>query len=171
MPRFVSDGPDIPERLLWGHEEGKVVFFCGAGISYPAGLPDFKGLVEQIYYNLGTTRNLIEEKAFANFQYDATLDLLERRIPGNRQAVRSALDKVLKPKWRKKGATETHKALLQLAEDRKGKVRLVTTNFDQIFERVRKQCSPPLCHASPTYPKTDTVAWCYLFTRLAPQHS
>ncbi|MGQ0555323.1 MAG: anti-phage defense-associated sirtuin Dsr1 [Nitrospiraceae bacterium] len=160
MPRFVSNGPDIPERLLWRHEEGKVVFFCGAGISYPAGLPDFKGLVEQIYDDLGTTRNPIEENAFANFQYDATLDLLERRIPGNRQAVRSALAKVLKPKWRRKGATETHKALLQLAEDWKGKVRLVTTNFDQIFERVRTQCSPPPpSFAAPLLPIPKPTRW------------
>jgi SIR2-like domain len=160
MPRFVSNGPDIPERLLWKHEEGKVVFFCGAGISYPAGLPDFEGLVEQIYDNLGTTRDTIEEKAFANFQYDATLDLLERRIPGNRQAVRSALAKVLKPKWRRKGATETHKALLRLAEDRKGKVRLVTTNFDQIFERVRTQCSPPPpSFAAPLLPIPKPTRW------------
>ena len=68
MPRFVSNGPDIPERLLWKHEEGKVVFFCGAGISYPAGLPDFKGLVEQIYSNLRTSKDAIEENAFAKFQ-------------------------------------------------------------------------------------------------------
>ena len=46
--QFVTNGPDIPDELLQAHEEGRVVFFCGAGISYPAGLPGFKGLVELI---------------------------------------------------------------------------------------------------------------------------
>ena len=54
--QFIKNGPDVPERLLQAHEDGKVVFFCGAGISYPAGLPGFKGLVEEIYCKLG--RNL-----------------------------------------------------------------------------------------------------------------
>ena len=43
--QFFKNGPDIPERLLQEHDEGEVVFFCGAGISYPAGLLGFKGLV------------------------------------------------------------------------------------------------------------------------------
>jgi NAD-dependent SIR2 family protein deacetylase len=42
--QFVPNGPDIPNALLHAHEEGRVVFFCGAGISYPAGLPLFEGL-------------------------------------------------------------------------------------------------------------------------------
>lgn len=79
--QFVADGPDVPEELLQAHEEGKVVFFCGAGISYPAGLPGFKGLVEEIYNQLGTTKNAIEEEAFKSEKFDATLDLLERRMP------------------------------------------------------------------------------------------
>ena len=54
--QFVTNGPDIPDALLQAHEEGRVVFFCGAGISYPAGLPGFKGLVEEIYQLNGTTR-------------------------------------------------------------------------------------------------------------------
>ena len=29
----------IPEGLLLAHQEGKVVFFCGAGISRDAGIP------------------------------------------------------------------------------------------------------------------------------------
>ena len=41
----VKGGPDIPEKLLQAHEEGQVAFFCGAGISYPAKLPGFEGLV------------------------------------------------------------------------------------------------------------------------------
>jgi hypothetical protein len=48
MPAFATNGPDIPERLLQAHEEGQVIFFCGAGISYPAGLPGFCGLVDRI---------------------------------------------------------------------------------------------------------------------------
>ena len=34
--QFITNGPDIPDVLLQAHEEGRVVFFCGAGISYPA---------------------------------------------------------------------------------------------------------------------------------------
>lgn len=41
--QFVRHGPDIPERLLQAHEDGRVAFFCGAGISYPARLPGFAG--------------------------------------------------------------------------------------------------------------------------------
>ena len=47
--QFVSNGPDIPDRLLTSHEEGNVVFFCGAGISYDAGLPGFNGLTKRLY--------------------------------------------------------------------------------------------------------------------------
>lgn len=136
MPAFVANGPDIPEHLLQAHEEGRVVFFCGAGISNPAGLPSFQGLVDQIYTELGTTLTKIERQAYDKKQYDAALDQLERRYPGQRIAVRTALAKVLKPNWRKKDALTTHHALLELASDRKGKVRLVTTNFDRIFHWV-----------------------------------
>jgi hypothetical protein len=52
--QFVADGPDIPDSLLEAHGEGRVVFFCGAGISYPAGLPGFEGLVKEIYRRVGT---------------------------------------------------------------------------------------------------------------------
>ena len=45
--QFIENGPDIPDSLLQAHEEGRVIFFCGAGVSYPAGLPGFRGLVEK----------------------------------------------------------------------------------------------------------------------------
>lgn len=80
--QFIENGPDIPEALLQAQEEGRVVFFCGAGISYPAGLPGFRGLVEQIYRLNGTALSDIERGAFEREQFDATLDLLERRLPG-----------------------------------------------------------------------------------------
>ena len=137
--QFVVDGPDIPDSLLQDQEEGRVVFFCGAGISYPAGLPGFQGLVEQVYRIAGTTLSDIEQKAFERDQFDATLDLLEHRLPGQRLAVRRALASALKPKLRRKGATSTQAALLHLARSREGALRLVTTNFDRIFHVAAKR--------------------------------
>ncbi|PZA05959.1 MULTISPECIES: anti-phage defense-associated sirtuin Dsr1 [unclassified Meiothermus] len=137
--QFIANGPDIPEALLDAHEEGRVVFFCGAGVSYPAGLPGFKGLVDKIYHFVGTTRTHLEDETYQRGQYDATLDLLERRLPGQRLAMRRVLHDILKPKLRRKGATYTHEALLQLAKDRGNALRLVTTNFDLIFEHVARR--------------------------------
>lgn len=158
--QFVTDGPDIPDALLQAHEEGRVVFFCGAGISYPAGLPGFKGLVEQIYKLNGTSLNDIERDAFERGQFDATLDLLERRLPGQRLAVRSKLAQALKPKLRRKGATDTQAALLRLARNREGALRLVTTNFDRIFHVAAKRTSQAFqAHAAPMLPIPKNSRW------------
>jgi NAD-dependent SIR2 family protein deacetylase len=46
--RFVAGGPDIPEDVLFS-QEGRLVFFRGAGVSVRAGLPLFKGLVQKLY--------------------------------------------------------------------------------------------------------------------------
>ena len=67
--QFITNGPEIPDSLLHAHEEGQVVFFCGAGISYPAGLPGYEGLVKEIYKRLGTSFNDLEETAMDNGQY------------------------------------------------------------------------------------------------------
>jgi hypothetical protein len=158
--QFVPDGPDIPESLLQAHEEGRVVFFCGAGISYPAGLPGFQGLVDEIYRLVGTGRWANEQVAYDRNQFDATLDLLERRLPGQRITVRQKLAQVLKPKWRRKGATETHEALLELGRCRDGSIRLVTTNFDRIFERVGKFPGRAFqAYAAPMLPIPKNSRW------------
>lgn len=171
--QFVTNGPDIPDALLQAHEEGHVVFFCGAGISYPAGLPGFGDLVDRIYKILGTTRIPIEAQAFNSCQYDAALNLLEDRLPGQRKGLlmRKALADSLKPKLRKKGAAETHAALLQLARNREGRLRLVTTNFDHVFERVSKRESMPFVpHVAPMLPVPKNSRWdglVYLHGRLS----
>lgn len=158
--QFVTNGPDIPDALLQAHEEGRVVFFCGAGISYPADLPGFKGLVEQIYRLNGTELSEIEREAFERGQFDATLDLLERRLPGQRLAVRRALAQALKPKLRRKGATDTHAALLRLARNREGALRLVTTNFDRIFHVAAKRTGQVFqAHAAPMLPIPKSSRW------------
>lgn len=158
--QFVAHGPVIPDALLEAHEEGRVVFFCGAGVSYPAGLPGFRGLVDEIYRLVGTTPNAIEQEAYERGQYDATLDLLERRLPGQRLAVRTALAQALKPKLRRKGATDTHTALLQLARSRDGALRLVTTNFDRIFVRLTTRVKPAVAsYPAPLLPIPKNSRW------------
>lgn len=159
--QFIANGPDIPDALLQAHEDGRVVFFCGAGISYPAGLPSFKGLVDNIYELIGTGRTNIEQEAYDRNQFDATLDLLERRIPGRRIVVRETLEKVLKPKLRRKGATDTHIALLRLARSREGAIHLVTTNFDRVFEHVLKKDKNKSCNtfAAPMLPIPKSSRW------------
>ena len=137
--QFIANGPDIPDKLLQSHEEGKLAFFCGAGISYPAGLPGFKGLVEDIYNLCGTNRLDIEEDAFKRGQYDIVLELLERRLPGGRIKVRQALVEALKPNLDREGAVNTHASLLKLARDKEDKLRLVTTNFDRLFHIAAEQ--------------------------------
>lgn len=137
-----------------------MVFFCGAGISYPAGLPGFKGLVEQIYRLNGTALSDIELEAFERGQFDATLDLLERRLPGQRLAARRALAQALKPKLRRKGAIDTQAALLCLACSREGALRLVTTNFDRIFHVAAKRTGQTFqAHAAPMLPIPKNSRW------------
>ena len=62
--RFIKGGPEVPDRLVEFHEDGKVVFFCGAGISYPAGLPGFEGLTRRLFEDLGEDLNSTETAAF-----------------------------------------------------------------------------------------------------------
>ena len=158
--QFITNGPDVPDSLVQAHEEGRVVFFCGAGISYPAGLPGFKGLIEQIYRECGTALSDIEQEVFDRGQFDATIDLLERRLPGQRLSVRRALAKALKPKIRRKGATDTQAALLRLASNRDGALRMVTTNFDRIFHVAAKRTEQKFqVYAAPMLPIPKNSRW------------
>lgn len=158
--QFITHGPDIPDALLQAHEESRVVFFCGAGISYPAGLPGFEGLVKEIYRLNGTAPSNIEQKALERGQYDATLDLLERRLPGQRLAVRRALAQALKPKLRRKGAIDTQAALLRLSRSREGALRLVTTNFDRVFHTAAKRTSQAFqAYTAPMLPIPKNSRW------------
>jgi len=52
--RFLANGPSIPDELLVARDEGRVIFFCGAGVSRArAGLTDFFGLAQRVVDTLG----------------------------------------------------------------------------------------------------------------------
>lgn len=146
--QFVTNGPDIPLSLLRAHREGGVLFMVGAGISANAGLPLFGRLVDQIYERLGqalpgaadSLATRAEQEARAAGQYDRLAGLLEQRLvfrgaqwrqPNN--PVRDAVAALLAPPRRAR--LTAHQDLIDLARGRDGRPRIVTTNFDTLFER------------------------------------
>ena len=136
--QFIPYGPDIPNELLNAHEDGKVVFFCGAGISMPLGLPNFEGLVKKIYKLNHVSETKIEKQLGKKGFLDRQLELLEGRIDPEKNSIRKSLLEILQPTY-KRNAMETHLALLKLSKTRNEKFHIVTTNFDRIFLNAAKK--------------------------------
>lgn len=63
--RFLQDGPNIPDELLWARDKGNVVFLCGAGISMPSGLPSFWQLTKYVIDKISPSPESDIAKAFA----------------------------------------------------------------------------------------------------------
>jgi len=164
--RIISLGPDsvgIPERLLLAHARGEVLFICGAGISLPANLPDFRQLVLDVYAVLDvgahavlsripagicnlweidcrtlTDQQTAEVRRFIVGDYDVVLGMLERRLdnrPSGDSRVRNAIAMRLRTTGIK--PAPIHRALIRLA-DRGGTTTIITTNFDLLLEAAAK---------------------------------
>ncbi|EKP0302636.1 SIR2 family protein [Aeromonas veronii] len=145
--QFIPNGPDIPNELLHAHEEGRVLFFCGAGISYPAGLPGFSELVIRMSKHAGEPLDRSEQDMVTQGGLDRAIGHYEKRIQGGRAAVRRGLPSCLTADLSKPRALTTHLALLTLGKDKKDNLKLVTTNFDTLFEKAGK--SPITIHQAP----------------------
>ncbi len=149
----------IPERLLLAHARGEVLFICGAGISKPAGLPDFRQLVLDVYSELDasahavlanlpqgvsgqwqtvngelTDRQIAEVRRFIIGDYDVVLGMLERRLDDQTHGG-SRVRRTVAAKLRSgaQSPAAIHKALMSLA-DRGAAKTIVTTNFDLLLE-------------------------------------
>ena len=148
--QFTASGPVIPDDLLLARDQGRVVFFCGAGVSLArARLPSFFELAEKVIATLGVAP---ESPAFKLMQEarelekriglsgvisaDRIFGLLEREfLPRD---IEAAVAAAIRPN---EGCDlSAHQILLQLATTETGQVRLVTTNFDRLFA----DCSPEL---------------------------
>jgi hypothetical protein len=141
--QFTHDGPDIPNDLIQQQELGKVVFICGAGVSRGVGLPSFKDLVVDIYKDLNESwGDHPAEAAGMNAQaLDRTLFALQIRIGGDDpKSSRAHHRRVVEAVQRRLKAPEdeslqNHLNLLRLSRGLELDERLVTTNFDTLFER------------------------------------
>jgi hypothetical protein len=142
--RFIENGPSIPDDLLLARDEGRVLFFCGAGVSRAkANLADFFGLTGLVLDKLRvppdhTTRKVLDEAkeidsrtgASGLISADRIFGLLEREF--SNQDVEEAVAKALKPA--ENVDLSAHRIMLDLAKSPEGHIRLVTTNFDRLFE-------------------------------------
>ncbi|MDO5687587.1 MAG: SIR2 family protein [Neisseria sp.] len=142
--RFLADGPSIPDDLLLARDQGRVIFFCGAGVSRArAQLPDFFGLASQVVARLGVDKNspayrLIQEAREIDqrvgmlgvISADRVFGLLERDFAS--RDIEEAVASALKPSAN--CDLTAHNILLDLATTPEGAVQLVTTNFDRLFD-------------------------------------
>jgi SIR2-like domain len=134
--RFLESGADIPDELIRAVTSGSVTFLCGAGVSFRSGLPTFKQLTLDIYNELGESPDdePAERNAIDAAEFDRALRSLEKRTrrPKTQSLVREATARLLKVPT---GPFEDHLALLQLSRDADGRPRILTTNFDTLFEQ------------------------------------
>jgi hypothetical protein len=138
--KFVEASADIPNELIRAVNDGEVVFLCGAGVSKGVGLPLFQDLTDTVYTKLGESRDneAAERIAYGRAEYDRVLGSLEKRthLPGTNSRVRAAVSETLTPP---DGADlSRHLSLLRLSRDREDRPRLLTTNFDTLFERAAR---------------------------------
>ncbi|TAT79519.1 hypothetical protein ELI56_15550 [Rhizobium ruizarguesonis] len=153
--RFTEDGPDIPDELLIARDEGNVLFFCGAGVSRAfAGLADFLKLAGDVIDELGSLTG-----SQARRLHDAANTKLpsgtKSFVPVDRmfssldlefdpREVRDAVARALKPK--PAVDLSAHRTLIDLSRGSDGRPRLVTTNFDLLFEA----CDPQMTSWGPS---------------------
>jgi hypothetical protein len=155
--RFLPGGPALPDDLLTARDEGQVIFFCGAGISRAkANLPDFYGLADLVVEELRAAPHSPARRLIAAAKSQERIAGVGGLLPADRvfailereflvADVRAAVARALCPT----AAVDlsAHRTVLDLARDPSGATRLVTTNFDLLFEA----CDPALQRRSPPH--------------------
>ena len=131
--RLVANGPDVPDRVLRYHEDGKLVLFCGAGVSMNNGLPDYPGLVDAVQEEYATSDELLAHVKTA----DKKLKLLETiyRPADVRKVVIEALQVPDDPDL------STHRALIDLSI-------CFSKRHDQDIKGTKHHCSR--CQSQPS---------------------
>ena len=135
-------GIEFPKPLLKALREGKLVVFAGAGVSMgsPAGLPSFRELSEAIAQGTGEVLNEGEPED----QFLGRLQYKEQNVHARAAQVLSRNN--AQP-------TDLHRDLIRLFQN-PALTRVVTTNFDLLFESAAEQIfqSFPAVYTAPALP-------------------
>ena len=140
--RFLPNGLNIPDELLEARDQGNVVFLCGAGVSYPAGMPDFLELAKYVIEEQGAPQDAQSRKMLSMWDnedipegarpsLDQIFNLLQQEYTADE--IDYLIAKRLKTKPRT--CVSTHETILRLSKGADGTPQIVTTNFDLLFER------------------------------------
>ena len=152
--RFAENGPNIPDDLLNARDEGRVIFFCGAGVSLArANLPDFYGLTEKVITDLKVQA---DSKAFQLYNLPSRVERdSDGKIQKHEISPFISADRIfgeLERDFEKKDIEQavanclktnsdvdlsSHQIILNLATGPSGRTKLVTTNFDRLFEKAK----------------------------------
>ena len=136
-----SSGVELPLAIERALETNSLVLFCGAGISAapPSCLPGFRGLVEAIASDLRRSE-LLPDDPDAPLQFDAVMGELDELQHDVHARVSARLRSTVEP-------NSYHLDLLQIAGSSNRTPRIVTTNFDLLFEAAARHLDVDL----PTY--------------------
>ncbi len=140
--RFLPDGPSLPDELLEERDKGNMVFLCGVGVSYPAGMPDFLGLAKYVVEELGTPEDAPSRVMLS--RWDDESAPADMRLPLDRifnllqqEYAAGEVDYLIakRPKTRRGISVTAHETILRLSKSLDGKPQIITTNFDRLFEK------------------------------------
>ena len=162
--KLTEDSADIPENLIAEQERGGVVFLCGAGVSKSVGLPLFDELTRNIYRRLGESwkgypaeANAMEPEPGRAVALDRALFALAKRLRGTDAASRVRAESLITSAVEEELAVPprvnlvVHRNIIKLSRGPEMQSRIVTTNFDTLFERAWPD-EPVVSRAGPDLP-------------------
>lgn len=182
--RFHPDGPSIPDALLERRDAGRVVFLCGAGVSMPAGMPDFVELTKYVVEFFDPPDDSPVMSAFrpwltgssandaTNIPLDQIFNLLHQEY--GKEEVNAIVTERLAAAPGAGGVGRQHDLIKRISSSQSGLPQIVTTNFDRLFEGGPPGKQIPV-HMPPAFPDINfgsTMAGiAYLHGRLVDQSS
>ena len=175
--RFKAAGPAIPDILLDERDAGNVVFLCGAGVSIPAGMPNFLDLARHVTGEVDPPSDSEIRRALQTYDetgppaaewYRPSLDRVFQRLYqqyGREQVVKIVWKKLNEPPK----SQRHHRIIARLSANAEGDPQIVTTNFDRLFEAALgkqeiRRYEPPMYPDLRHVPATGIT---YLHGRLA----
>lgn len=161
-----SDGITLPAALEQALESDTLVLFCGAGVSAapPSCLPGFSGLVELIATELGESR-LLPPEPDTPVQFDAVMGEMNELQHDVHARVSAHIRSTKQP-------NSYHRDLIRISRSYEATPRIVTTNFDLLFENGAQELDVSLpVHTAPALPLgNDFNGLVHLHGRIDPRN-
>ena len=156
--RFHLDGPSIPDALLERRDAGRVVFLCGAGVSFPSGMPTFLGLTQHVikFFEppadseiMAAFRPWLGSQSAANVPLDQIFNLLH--LEYGKEEVNALVTERLSAPPEIKDMGREHGLVKRISSSQSGVPQIVTTNFDRLFE-IGQEGDRVAFHVPPAFP-------------------